>query len=35
MDSLQLVCTLNLDHSQGRYQLSPRFSSLMRVAAIG
>ncbi|KAI9564905.1 hypothetical protein GHT06_008646 [Daphnia sinensis] len=35
MENIQLVCTLNLDHSQGRFQLSPRFISLLRVAAIG
>jgi hypothetical protein len=35
MDNIQLVCTLNLNHSQGRFQLNPRLISLLRVAAVG
>jgi hypothetical protein len=35
MDNIQLVCTLNLNHSQGRFQLSSRFISLLRVAVVG
>ena len=34
MDNIQLVCSFNLNHSQGRFQPSPRFSSLLHVAAI-
>jgi len=34
MTNLQIVCTLNLDRSQGRFQLSSRFISLAHIASI-
>lgn len=34
MENIQLVASYNVNHSQGRFQLSPRFTSLLRIAAV-
>ena len=34
MQHIQLVCSLNLDRSQGRFEFSSRFISLVRVASV-
>ena len=35
MDCIQIVCSLNSSHALGRFETSPRFHSLLRIAAIG
>ena len=34
INSIQIVSTLNLSRSLGRYPLSPRFNALFRIASV-